>query len=131
VGPSSFGCPSTPISRGSRRPIRKTSSVDLAIKEIDAEIAARQAAQAVIIAEQGRWYTAIVRPLIVLPFAVYIWKVAIWDIVPGIGSTDAIRGDVASLMVIVVGSHFGGRTIEKVAQIAVSLSCRRSRRILS
>ena len=92
-------------------------AVDLAIKEIDAEIESRKQAGAIIIAEQGRWYTAIVRPLLVLPFAVYIWKVVIWDIVLGWGSTDPIRGDVASLMMIVVGSYFGGRTIEKVAQI--------------
>mgnify|MGYP001609528812 FL=1 len=92
-------------------------AVDLAVKEIDAEIESRKQAGAIIIAEQGRWYTAIVRPLIVLPFAVYIWKVVIWDIVLGWGSTPAIQGDVASLMMIVIGSYFGGRTIEKVAQI--------------
>jgi hypothetical protein len=92
-------------------------AVELAVKEIEAEIESRKQAGAIIIAEQGRWYTAIVRPLIVLPFAVYIWKVMIWDIVLGWGSTDAVRGDVASLMMIVIGSYFGGRTIEKVAQI--------------
>jgi len=92
-------------------------AVELAVKEIEAEIESRKQAGAIIIAEQGRWYTAIVRPLIVLPFAVYIWKVMIWDIVLGWGSTDAVRGDVANLMMIVIGSYFGGRTIEKVAQI--------------
>lgn len=92
-------------------------AVELAVKEIDAEIASRQAAQAIIIAEQGRWYTAIVRPLIVLPFGIYIWKVVIWDICLGWGETPAIRGDLAGLMLVVIGSYFGGRTIEKVAQI--------------
>jgi hypothetical protein len=92
-------------------------AVELAVKEIEAEIESRKQAGAIIVAEQGRWYTAIVRPLIVLPFAVYIWKVMIWDIVLGWGSTDAVRGDVANLMMIVIGSYFGGRTIEKVAQI--------------
>jgi hypothetical protein len=92
-------------------------AVELAVKEIEAEIESRKQAGAIIIAEQGRWYTAIVRPLIVLPFAVYIWKIMIWDIVLGWGSTDAVRGDVANLMMIVIGSYFGGRTIEKVAQI--------------
>jgi hypothetical protein len=91
-------------------------AVDLAIKEVEAEIAARQDARAIIIAEQGRWYTAMVRPLIVLPFGVYIWKVVIWDIVLGWGVTDPIRGDVASLMMVVIGSYFSGRTIEKVVQ---------------
>lgn len=92
-------------------------AVELAAKEIEAEIESRKQAGAIIIAEQGHWYSAIVRPLLVLPFAVYIYKVMIWDIVLGWGSTDAVRGDVAALMMIVIGSYFGGRTIEKVAQI--------------
>ena len=92
-------------------------AVELAVAEIQAEIESRKQAGAIIIAEQGRWYTACVRPLIVLPFAVYIWKVVIWDIVLGWGQTDAIRGDLANLMMVVIGSYFGGRTIEKVAQI--------------
>jgi hypothetical protein len=43
--------------------------------------------------------------------------VVVWDIVLGLGSTDAVRGDVASLMMIVAGTYFSGRTIEKVAQV--------------
>ena len=39
-------------------------AADLAGKEIEAEIAARKEASAIIIAEQGRWYTAIIRPLL-------------------------------------------------------------------
>lgn len=92
-------------------------AVELAKAEIEAEIASRASARDIIIAEQGRWYTAIVRPLLVLPFALYVWKVVIWDVVLGWGTTDAIRGDIASLMMVVIGSYFGGRTIEKVAQI--------------
>lgn len=92
-------------------------AVELAVKEVEAEIESRKQAGAIIIAEQGHWYTACIRPLIVLPFTVYIWKIVIWDIVFNLGTTDAIRGDVASLMMIVIGSYFGGRTIEKVAQI--------------
>src|SRR5207245_2727395 len=34
-------------------------AADLAAKEIEAEIAARREASAIIIAEQGRWYTAV------------------------------------------------------------------------
>ena len=41
-------------------------AADLAAKEIEAEIAARKAASAIIIAEQGRWYTAIIRPLLAI-----------------------------------------------------------------
>ena len=41
-------------------------AADLAAKNIESEIAARQQASALIIAEQGRWYTAIIRPLLAL-----------------------------------------------------------------
>ena len=92
-------------------------AADLAIKEIEAEIEARKQAATIIIAEQGRWWTAAVRPAWAAPFVIYTWKVVVWDIVLGLGSTDAVRGDVATLMMIVAGTYFSGRTIEKVAQI--------------
>src|SRR5207253_9131271 len=37
-------------------------AADLAVKEIEAEIEARRQAATIIIAEQGRWWTAVVRP---------------------------------------------------------------------
>lgn len=40
-------------------------AADLAAREIEAEIEARKQASAIILAEQGRWYTAIIRPLLV------------------------------------------------------------------
>ena len=46
-----------------------------------------------LIAEQGRWYTAIIRPLLALPVIIYLWKVIVWDNVLGLGSTDPIAGD--------------------------------------
>ena len=92
-------------------------AADLAVKEIEGEIEARKQAATIIIAEQGRWWTAAVRPLWAAPFVVYTWKVVVWDICLGWGSTDAIRGDVATMMMIVAGTYFSGRTIEKVAQV--------------
>src|SRR5262249_52862972 len=52
-------------------------AVDLAAKEIEAEIEARKQASAIIIAEQGRWWTSIIRPLAALPVVIYIWKVIV------------------------------------------------------
>jgi hypothetical protein len=52
-------------------------AADLAAKEIEAEIDARRQASAIIIAEQGRWYTAIIRPLLAFPLIVYFWKVIV------------------------------------------------------
>jgi hypothetical protein len=63
-------------------------AVDLAVKEIEAEIEARKEASVIIIAEQGRWYTAIIRPLLAFPIIIYFWKVSVWDKVFGLGTTD-------------------------------------------
>ena len=60
-------------------------AADLAAKEIEAEIAARREASATIIAEQGRWYTACIRPLFAAPFIIFAWKVVVWDKVLAFG----------------------------------------------
>ena len=89
----------------------------LAVKEIEAEIAARAQASAIIIAEQGRWWTSMIRPLAALPVAIYIWKVVVYDKVFGLGTTDTITGDVSTWAGVIITTYFGGRTIEKVARI--------------
>jgi len=92
-------------------------AADLAAKEIEAEIAARKEASAIIIAEQGRWYTAIIRPLLALPLIIYLWKVIVWDKVLGLGTTDPITGMVADWIGTIITAYVGGRSIEKVARI--------------
>ena len=71
-------------------------AVDLAIKEIEAEIAARAQASAIIVAEQGRWWTSMIRPLAALPVVIYIWKVIVYDKVLGLGTTDASTARISS-----------------------------------
>lgn len=92
-------------------------AADLAAKEIEAEIEARRQATAILIAEQGRWYTAIIRPLLAFPIIIYLWKVIVWDKVLGLGTTDPITGMVADWAGIIVTAYVGGRSIEKVARI--------------
>ncbi|MEJ2435539.1 MAG: hypothetical protein P8Y53_21200 [Pseudolabrys sp.] len=70
-----------------------------------------------LIAEQGRWYTALPRPLFALAFIVYVWKVVVWDKVLRLGATDPLSGAVAQWAMIVLTAYFGGRSLEKVAQI--------------
>jgi len=96
---------------------KDTLAVQLAVKEIEAEIEARKQAATIIIAEQGRWWTALPRPLMAYTVCVYFGKVMLWDKVFGLGETDALSGDVASWAGIIVTTYFGGRTIEKVARI--------------
>ena len=92
-------------------------AVELAIKEIEAEIEARRNANTIIIAEQGRWWTAAPRAIVQWSFALFVAKVVVWDKVLGWGSTEPLNGDVASWAGMLMAMWFGGRTIEKVAQI--------------
>ncbi len=89
----------------------------LAARELAVEQREREVAAQVIIAEQGRWYTALPRPLFAAAFIIYVWKVVVWDKVFGLGSTDALSGDVAQWAMIVLTAYFGGRSLEKVARI--------------
>ena len=90
-------------------------AAELAAKAIEAEIAARKEATAIIIAEQGRWYTAIIRPLLALPIIIYFWKVIVWDKVLDLGVTDPLTGMVSDWAGTIVTAYVGGRTVEKVA----------------
>ena len=92
-------------------------AADLAAKEIEAEIEARKQASAIIIAEQGRWYTAIIRPLLAAPVIIYFWKVIVWDKVLGLGITDPITGMIADWSGIILTAYIGGRSVEKVARV--------------
>jgi len=91
-------------------------AADLAAKAIEAEIEVRRSADALLLAEQGRWWTAIVRPLLAAPVVIYLWKVIVWDKVLGLGTTDAIGGDVAAWAGAIVTTYVGGRSLEKIAK---------------
>ena len=92
-------------------------AADLAARELSVERRERELATQVVIAEQGRWYTALPRPLFASAFIIYVWKVVVWDKVLGLGTTDALSGDVAQWAMVVLTAYFGGRSIEKVARI--------------
>jgi hypothetical protein len=44
------------------------------------------------------------------PLVVFVWKVVVWDIVLGLGTTDPIKGQVASWANTVIVSIFGSAT---------------------
>lgn len=92
-------------------------AAELAARELNVEQRERELAAQVTIAEQGRWYTALPRPLFAGAFIIYVWKVVVWDKVFGLGTTDALSGDVAQWAMIVLTAYFGGRSLEKVARI--------------
>ncbi|HTM74664.1 MAG TPA: hypothetical protein VL198_15665 [Pseudolabrys sp.] len=92
-------------------------AADLAARELAVEQRERELASQLVLAEQGRWYTALPRPLFAFAFVIYVWKVVVWDKVLALGSTDQLSGDVAYWATIVLTAYFGGRSIEKVARI--------------
>jgi len=92
-------------------------AIDLAKSEIQGEIAQRQADASIIRQEEGRWYTALPRPLFAFAFVIYVWKVVVWDKVLGLGATDALSPELSQWAMMILTAYFGGRTIEKVARI--------------
>ncbi len=76
-------------------------------------IAQLEARQAVLIAEQGRWLTAWIRPGIAAPFVVYLWKLVIWDKVLGWGATDDLSPALWQVMMVIIGAYFLTRPFER------------------
>src|SRR5882672_7685382 len=62
-------------------------TADLAARELAVEQREKELETQVVIAEQGRWYTALPRPLFAFAFVIYVWKVVVWDRVLGLGTT--------------------------------------------
>jgi hypothetical protein len=91
-------------------------AADLAAREISVAQRERELATELLLAEQGRWYTALPRPLFASAFIIYAWKVVVWDKVLGLGTTDALSGEVSQWAMIVLTAYFGGRSLEKIAR---------------
>ena len=89
----------------------------LAARELAVEQRERELSNAIVLAEQGRWYTAVPRPLFAIAFIIYVWKVVVWDKVLGLGATDALTGDVSQWATIVLTAYFGGRSLEKIVRV--------------
>jgi hypothetical protein len=92
-------------------------AADLAARELSVEQRERELATEVLVAEEGRWYTALPRPLFAFAFIIYVWKVVVWDKVLGLGTTDPLSGDGSQWAMMVLTAYFGGRSLEKVARI--------------
>jgi hypothetical protein len=92
-------------------------AADLAAKELALDVRARELSTQVLIAEQGRWWTALPRPLFAFAIVIYVWKVVVWDKVLGLGATDPLGGLVGDWAGLIMIAYFGGRSVEKIAQI--------------
>ena len=85
---------------------------------LNAELEAKKLQAQIIIAEQGWWVTAMIRPLFAWPIAIYVWKVVVWDKVLGLGTTDPLSAEFAQWAGVIITAYFIGRPIEKAARSA-------------
>lgn len=92
-------------------------ATDLALREADLKAQREALAQQVVIAEQGHWHTAMIRPLFALPFVIFNLKIVVWDKVLGWGVTDALSPDMVHLQAVIVASLFGSYAVENASRI--------------
>jgi hypothetical protein len=90
-------------------------AADLAAGEIAAQTSETNAITQLKIAEIGHfWEPEKLAFYIVL---VHLAKCVIWDTVLGLGSTNALKGDIAGWEGLIMAYYFGKRTFENVARI--------------
>jgi hypothetical protein len=95
-------------------------AADLATRELAVEQREKELQAQLVIAEQGHWFTRMVRPLWALPFVLWTWKVVVWDkVLAGWtnGSTDPLDGQIGVLCTTVAGAYFIGRSAETIARV--------------
>jgi len=92
-------------------------AADLAARELLLEQRQRELAAHLVTAEQGRWWSALPRPLFAAAIVIYVWKVVVWDKVLGLGVTDPLTGPVGEWAGLIMVAYFGGRSVEKIARI--------------
>lgn len=93
-------------------------AMNLLEEEIRADIAARAEATKLLIAEQGHWYTAIIRPMFALPFVIYTWYIVVFNKVLGIGVVEfGIDSRFWGIFQTIIISYFGSIAVERVARI--------------
>lgn len=74
--------------------------------EADKEIASLEARKAVLVAESRYQWNVLFRFILAAPFALFVWKVIVWDKVLGWGATDDLSTDLWNLMMVVYGFYF-------------------------
>jgi hypothetical protein len=95
-------------------------------ERIAAELAAKQAwvdaekeklEQQVVIAEEGHWWTAMIRPLFALPFVIFNFKVIVLDRLYGHGFTAELSPGLLDLEKVIVASYFGHAAIVSLGRL--------------
>ena len=95
-------------------------AADVTAREIAVEQREQELRAQLIVAEQGNWFTRMVRPLWAMPFVIWTWKVVVWDKVLASwthGTTDGLDGQIGVLCTTVAGAYFIGRSAETITRI--------------
>ncbi|MDE2471136.1 MAG: hypothetical protein KGL35_20935 [Bradyrhizobium sp.] len=82
-------------------------AADLAAQQAQIDLERQKLESQLVIADEGRWWTAAIRPLFALPFIIYLWKVLVWDRVLFHSFTYDLTAQQTTLLMVVVGSYFG------------------------
>ena len=82
--------------------------------QADEIIERRRLQRDVLIAEQGRWYTALIRPMFAWPLAIWWAKVIVYDKVLAMGRTDPLEGQVGEWAGLIVGAYFLAEAGERI-----------------
>ena len=80
-------------------------------ENVQAQLEARRS---VLIAEIDADRTWWVRPALIIPFVIYIWKLVIWDKILKLGVTEDLSPDLWKLFWIMIGFYFLTRGGEKI-----------------
>jgi len=94
---------------------REAIHADLAKREFDLEQREREVQAQLLIVEQGNWMTRWVRPLWALPFVIWTWDVVVFGYVLQWRTTPDLKGSSATLLMMIAGCYFLGRSGEKIA----------------
>ena len=90
-------------------------AADLAARELAVQQLELQAQSQLKVAEVGHWFEP--EKLFAYTLWLYFTKVYLYDAALGLGSTDAVHGDVALWGAMVIGFYFGKRGFENIARI--------------
>ena len=81
--------------------------------QADITISQLEARQRVLVAEQKRWYTAWIRPLLAFPVVLYVWKIIVYDTILQLGVTPNPGEIVNWIVVTTIGAYFLTRPFER------------------
>lgn len=90
---------------------------DIAGRQLELERRERELASEQMQMDDGRWWTAAPRAVVMWSCAIFVAKCIVWDKVLALGSTDPLAGDIANVFGLVIAFWFGGRTLEKITRI--------------